>query len=419
MQNINYNFTGNQWLLIDLASMFGNKLDKQLFPVRLDWGRNLLPVIKASADIKSLTVNLSHWINTADEPEMFCACAIAIFDSINNKPSGYMVGLDAASSGPQLLSLLTRCEVGMRNTGAIGNIVPDLYSTILANIEGFVASRKEVKDATVPHIYGSVKAPLKVFGADHYPMFQKSCLKTMPRAEWAKMKLLDAWNEEALVHEWVCPDGATAHIRVIDTEDTVGKFGKFSYTYRHDINRPKKQGKKGTLNLAANVTHSYDGYVLRELHRRCNYDQAKVMKAIAAIEHHLEKGSNFCNLKLRRLSQLAMRYDAVSIVALDHIRKFEMADIPTDYLIRLREQLLSLQEYTPFHLRTIHDEFACAPNNCTRMKYIFSTILVEAYKSTWLMDVIEDLTGERYHHYLPAIDPTVVTAIQRNTYSIN
>lgn len=409
-------FSPKQWLLIDLASMFG--LDKKSFEERLTWGRDVLVYIDAAQDLAELKVVLSCYIEEADEPEMFAACAIAIWDACNGKKNGYVLGLDAASSGPQLLSVLGRCLTGMVSTGAIGDEVPDLYTTIVGNVKGFIAARTRVKKATVPHVYASVVVPKKVF-TEHYPAFVKAYADTVPAAEWAKNVLVNSWNPKALFHGWQLPDGGFAHCTVIATKDTKGSLGSYTYTFRHDINAPKEFGAKGTKSNAANVTHSYDGYILRELHRRCNYDPIKVNKAIAAITHHLANGSNFCNLKLRNLAMLATRFNTVSVVGVEHIRKHEMSDIPEEYLLKLRASLKELLNYRPFNVRTIHDEFGTLCNHINRMKHYYNRLLVEAYESTWLMDVIQDLTGTSYHHYLPKVDPEISKLIQENKYAIN
>lgn len=409
-------YSPKQWLLIDLASMYG--LDKKEFDERLQWGRDVLPDIQKCTDIVELKAAITPYLDTADEPEMFTACSIAIWDAVNGTKNGYVLGLDAASSGPQLLSLLTRCIVGMMNTGAIGSVVPDLYTTILANVKGFNTTRTKVKKATVPYVYGSKATPEKVF-TDHYPQFVAAYAATVPGAEWAKNELINSWDERVTYHQWVMPDGAIAYCTVVGTKDTKGPFGGFTYTYRHDVITPKDRGEEGTKSNAANVTHSYDAYVLREMHRRCDYDPIKVHKAITAINHHLEHGSNFCNLKLRELSALAQRFNTVSVVGLEFIRKYEMSDIPTEYLTKLRDSLSALLCYQPFQLRTIHDEFGSLANHTNRMRYWYNEIIVEAYESTWLMDTIEDLTGVSHHSKLAPVDPNISQLIRENKYAIN
>ena len=139
-------YTAKQWVLIDSGSQFG--LDKKHFHERLAFGREVLDMVKEGQDMTS-------WIEKADEPEMFAKSLLTIQDALEGKPNGHLIGLDAASSGPQILSVLGRCEVGMRNTGALGNEVPDLYTTLYEGMEGDSLTRAQVKNATIPFVYGS------------------------------------------------------------------------------------------------------------------------------------------------------------------------------------------------------------------------------------------------------------------------
>lgn len=242
--------TPAQWLLVDAASQYG--LDKEHFEDRIEFGKELLPLLEQT-DINNpeeISLFLDSYLKNADEPEMFGASLLAIRDVLAGRPTGYMVGLDAASSGPQILSCLTRCITGMSNTGAIDSgDVPDLY-TLIKNNMGFEASRKDVKKATVPYVYGSKEAPVNVFG-EKYTNFIQAYRTVVPWAEWAKNTLIACWNEHALFNQWELPDGGTAHVRVIGKSKTKGKFLGRQYTYIYNENKTKKKGESGTRSLGA------------------------------------------------------------------------------------------------------------------------------------------------------------------------
>jgi hypothetical protein len=225
-------YTAKQWVLIDSGSQFG--LDKKHFHERLAFGREVLDMVKEGQDMTS-------WIEKADEPEMFAKSLLTIQDALEGKPNGHLIGLDAASSGPQLLSVLGRCDIGMSNTGALGYEVPDLYSAIYEQMDCEKLVRSQVKKACVPFVYGSEKAPTEVFGEDA-PMFVLAYKTTVPTAYAVRELLLAAWKEDALSYTWPLPDNHTAHIEVFVTEDIKGKFLNKSYIQRIKMKKAKKKG---------------------------------------------------------------------------------------------------------------------------------------------------------------------------------
>jgi len=333
-------------LLIDLASQYGHS--KLLYRDRLSFGRELLPLI-TDTPINKLKDVMGDYIKKAKDPEMFCTALIAIHDAINGIPSGFMIGLDASSSGPQLLSLLTRCLTGMRNTGAINTgEVPQLYKIIQGHMGDFPID--QVKKATIPHMYGSSVAPKNVFGED-VPKFIAACLKTVPGAEWAKNILIGAWDPTTTYHEWELPDGGIAHVKCITTKDYKGKFNGYTYTYRTQIISAIQEGK-GTKSLAANVTHSYDGFIVRELQRRCNYNPAQVKMALSMLDHPAEPTHH--QLALQKCEKRANKYQFVSVVALEHICPTGVANASYAYLDKLRALFTSMLEYPPHEVRCIH-----------------------------------------------------------------
>lgn len=90
-------FTPAQWSLIDLANQFG--LDKKPFEERLQWGREQLTKIRKCAGMLDLSNHFDDTIKKADEPELFTAALLNVWDIVNGRPSGHFIELDAAASG--------------------------------------------------------------------------------------------------------------------------------------------------------------------------------------------------------------------------------------------------------------------------------------------------------------------------------
>lgn len=122
-----------EWMLIEAANHIFD-LDKDLYEKRIQWARDNLD-------------NLEDFIEQADSKPMFAKAILAIRDVQAGKPTGAICRLDSAASGIQLLSVMTRCVVGMVNTGVIDSGKrPDIYRTLteLMNMMDMF-SRKKVK----------------------------------------------------------------------------------------------------------------------------------------------------------------------------------------------------------------------------------------------------------------------------------
>ena len=403
-------YSGRQWTLIDAAARHG--MDKAFFSERLTFGRAIKDRVATCIDMAGIKEEFKEDMVQADEPEMFAAALIA-----NDKPSGFMIGHDVSQSGPQLLSVLTRCKTGMINTGAIDSInIPDLYNIIAQNMPKAVI-RNQVKNATVPYVYGSIAVPEAIFG-DDLPVFVQAYAKAVPGASWAKSVLLNAWNPTALYHEIRAPDGGYAHMKVITSKDYKGKFKGYTYTYRTTVNEPVEEGK-GIKSLPANITHLADGYVVRELGRRCNYDMAQIQQCIDAIkQEQFTKSTQSCP-KLIDLYQLSKRSNIVSVVAAEHIQVGQLANVSNEYLNVLLELFYDMLLNPPYPIRAVHDEYACYPDNMNNTRYWYNRIMSEFYESTWLIDIVQDLTGVSYHSQLDPIDPEITKQIRQATYALH
>ena len=76
------------------------------------------------------------------------------------------------------------------------------------------------------------------------------------------------------------PDNFNVHVKVIDTEDEHTHFFNSPVTVTHTINQPTETGRS----IPANATHSVDGMVVREMARRCNYDDGKMLALIRVLQ---------------------------------------------------------------------------------------------------------------------------------------
>lgn len=413
------NYTGAEWLLVDIASRYG--MDKDHFDVRIEWAKELIPLVKAATSESMLTILMKPYIDKADEPAMFCGAILALWDTINGRVSTWQVGMDAASSGPQLLSVLLKDLVGMEHTGILGTHVPDLYTavTVDMNAHGGHIERKIVKKGIIPHVYASEREPKKVFKKE-YPRFLKSYKNTVKKAQEASDFMVSAWNPFVTEHTWTMPDGAHIRVPVLVQQKKTLPLGKHTFEFIYEELGTVKRGSQGTKSLSANTTHSYDAYMLRELNRRANYDPEHIKRCLRRLETRDTAccRSSSDNDRLLELEGLFFSFNQVSAVAFEYIDEANAGWITPEYTTALVALAKSMLSRKPFEVSNIHDEFKCLPNHVTHMKYIYNQLICDTYLSNWWTKTAEHLTGTDVSFMADAVNTQVLPEIMQAAYSI-
>lgn len=207
-------FSGWQWLLIDAANAFG--MDKLLFEERIQWAEDNLN------DLESL-------LDQADNKPLYHKAVLAIRKAQRGEPTGHLVGIDAACSGIQIMSVLTGCEIGARHTGLIDpNKRADAYTDCTAYMNEELAKqgmsvnvpRSDAKMALMTQFYGSKAQPKRIFG-DETPeleAFFTAAKRVAPGACELLEDLRASWRPYALEHSWKLPDGFDAKVKVMQKE---------------------------------------------------------------------------------------------------------------------------------------------------------------------------------------------------------
>lgn len=413
-------YSGFEWLMIDFASRYKNTIHERTYDKRIKWTHENLHLFQVDT-LEELKINLNIRVGAAKEKASFVGAAIAIWDTLQGRESNWQVSQDSASSGPQLMSCMTKCVTGMTNTGVLGTKIPDMYTTVNDHMgdKGVEKERKELKEGMMPFIYAGTADAKRVF-KDSYPQFVKSYQETVPGAYMLSNLLANkAWNSNAIEHVIVAPDAFVAKIPVIISTQKKLPYLHHRYLYEYRKIGKKKAGKaEGTKALAANTIQLYDAYVLRELNRRCDYNRIDILTAIEALQEPNEVNEvNDKGGHLKYLEGLSVQFEQVSAVALEYIDKDTTALIGDKYriqLITIFEQMLLSKCFT---LKNVHDDFACLPNYVGHMKDMYNILLRETYMGRWIFAVLRDLTGKRYK--VPEVNTEVADAILNAPYSIS
>lgn len=398
-------YTAWEYLLIDTASHYG--LDKELFPTRIQW------TLEHLQELESL-------MDDADDPYRYIKAVKAIRAVQRGEAIGHRVGLDASSSGPQIMSAMMGCETGAESTGLVDpNRRADLYTdttAVMSRILGGLVnvSRKDVKDAQMPHYYGSRKRPKELFGEDtpELAAFYKANWEVLPGASKLRNYLLQAWDRDAEVHEWTLPDGFHARVKVMYHQDKkieVDELNHATFTHRfhrnlstNDHEQEVQEPVEDGLSLAANVVHAVDGMVVREMNRRCNYDRDQLLSARDA-----------CTALLDPVKIPIGKPEG--FVALGLIEA-PIEDLALEEVQALRDLIDRVLEHKPFPILCIHDEFSAHAGNMNQVRYWYKEILAELADS----NIVEFLLGQLYEGpvNIKKSNPNLGDLIRKSNYAL-
>jgi len=395
-------FTGFEYIKIDIANAFG--MDKELFEARIAW-------------VDTHIDELEGLIDKADDAPLFLAGVMALRAAQNGQPTGHMVGLDACSSGLQIMGTLIGDPETCTNTGLIDPTTrADIYTHCTAVMNDLLKqhgvsvapARKDVKQALMTHFYGSNAKPKEIFGEDTVELecFYQAQATIAPGAVDVMDKLLESWQPFELSHEWVLPDGFEAKCKVMDAVDVkveIDELDHMTFTHRFYEN----VGTESGLSIAANIVHSIDGMLVREMNRRCNYNPAQLTRVHELLDEYLQD----IEIAVVDTSEF------VSLKLVDEINHTNLVSYSFSTLIRLKAMIEKCLTHKPFPVVCVHDEFKCHPNNMQRLRETYRDMFCELADSELLSDLLSQVRG--YHVHINKFEPNLSTYIANSNYALS
>lgn len=369
-------FTAREYLKIDIANNFG--LEKADWNDRLAW-------------FDQHEHCLLEMLHKAEEPALFYAGVKAWEEVKAGKPTGYMISLDATSSGLQLLAALTGdlraaqlCNVV--DTGHREDAYTNVYATMLSQLdESGKITRDMAKDAIMTSLYGSTAVPKRVFGEGNLLDVFYFVMENIAPAAWElNQAFLAIWDPEALSNDWVLPDNFHVHIKVMDQVKERVHFLNQPFDVFYKVNQPMSDGRS----LGANTIHSIDGMIVREITRRCDYDPKQLHAVIDAFEN--PKEINLQHEKADMCRTLWKHYEEsgyLSARILDYLVPETSGLVSKDVIY----ELISTFPEKPFKVVSIHDCFRVHPNYGNDLRKQYNLQLAMIAKSNLLSYLISQI----------------------------
>ena len=264
--------TGLPNLYIAIANHAG--MDKLTWTERYDWA-------------KTQNLDSINW----DEPILGRKAVRALRDTEEGKPTGYVMSLDATSSGLQVMAALSGCV----DTASQVNMVDpdkrvDVYTTIAdeMNKHWYLSKpvpRKIIKQAAMTHFYNSKATPKRLLSKEELQVFYAVIEGFLPGAEKVMDAINECWDSEGDHHSWVMPDGHHVYVPVVEPTNGVYSDAEFGDIPLRWLHQTKSDNYRS---LCPNVIHSIDGYVAREMIRRCDFQLSHVHDCFVFNPNHLQ-----------------------------------------------------------------------------------------------------------------------------------
>lgn len=387
-----------EYLCIDAANHLG--LDKELFEVRIDYIMNRINQLE----------DLLDGAPSKTRP-LYIKTVIAIENARKGLPIGHAVGFDATCSGIQILSALSGCVAGANATGLIDpNRRADAYTDVTVGMERelggqMLLDRAEIKLAVMTSSYASSRIPKDLFGEDtpELAAFYAAAMKVAPGAFALLEELKDTWMPFALKHSWVLPDNFHVHVKnMVDVEAKIeiDELDHASFTAYFKQNEGEE---RGVANVA-NVTHSVDAYVLRNLIRRCNYNEYQTVRAYDIVDNEIlyrylggKQGEQELAEDDKMLTYVE-RYDASRMadpVVTDHMTAAGANHMTLEHLEALRGVYQQMLVHKPFPIMSVHDEFKCHPNHMNHLRKHYREVFAQLAESEILSDIFSQMHGTK------------------------
>lgn len=300
------------------------------------------------------------------------------------------------------------------DTGHRQDAYTNIYNLMLQRSGGNAKiNRTDTKQAIMTALYNSTAMPRKIFGEGELLALFYDILKEFCPAAWELNETMkDLWNPTAYSHNWVLPDNFHVQTKVMDTITDRVIFDEAPLDVSFKINRPMPEGRS----LGANMTHSIDGMIVREIVRRCSYDPNQVAKLCTLIENGELLGMSTKTEDDKMVITLWDWYNETGYLSariLDHLNEDNFGLVAPSVISELIQSL----PVKPFSVVPVHDRFGCLPHYGNDLRRQYNLQLKMIAESDILSSIISQLIGHRVQ--IGKLDPTLPADIMEANYALS
>lgn len=341
-----------EWLAMDVARSYG--LDKATWVERLKW-----------------THAHPGFEQGAKEPFLYQSAYEALQKALAGEPIDHLISLDATASGIQCLALMAQDSASAEAVNLGSDRVNNPYRRVQEHM-GSQYDYERVKQAVMTSYYESVLTPLQLFG-DDYPKFVEAASTMLP-GPWAMKEAIASCMTYKDEYRWTMMDGYEVKMDVTTPVECTMDIGAgHSVTWMEHRKAPV-----GTKGLTANITHSLDALVLREVLRRthCPYQWYTTEQPFEELR---EKDILLLQSILRW-----QRTQFLSFEFMDHCDGMNQHLVPRE----LREAVEARTSADCMYIQPIHDCYRVRATDAGKLFQIVKEVMADlAYAKTaeWIL----------------------------------
>lgn len=407
-----------EYLCIDIANAYG--LDKELFEDRIQW-------------VKDHVNDLETLLDEVQEDKCaYIKAVLALRAAQRGEEIGHLISLDATNSGIQIMSAISGCRKGAEITNLLPinkrydgyTVITDEMNTILKDkgASSITIPRKHAKNAVMTSGYGSRKVPKEIFGeGELLEVFYEACFNKAEGAFTLMDVLIAAWQPFALSHTWVLPDQFHCNIKVMEEREIRIEVDELDHaTFKTNIK--ENRGSERGVSLVANVIHSLDAYLLRNVVRRCNYNPKMIKNKLNILKRTRELRDRGEATYIEATGKLAEHLTVTNYMAIIDTSILPLVTAKTvdsledwhiNKLINILEDMLT---FKPAQVITVHDAFRCHPNHGDVVRYWYKEILADFADSNILNCIMWQITGTDPQYM--KLSNNLADDIRQSNYSI-
>ena len=326
---------GKEELLISIANLAG--FDKLTWTDRIAKGILLVNQRVTFNEDDTYVIDLKG----IPEPMLFTKTVEAYLDALEGLPVRCPVFYDATASGLQCISALTGCKetaskVNLINTGKREDVYEycvNLMNRQLASSD--YVDRDILKQPLMVHYYNSLAIPREAFNDNQLEAFYSALSTGFTGGEDFLESVNSVWTDMDS-YSWDMPDNHHVYIPVMSKEAVEVESEGCTFTYEYTVNKANNNAN----HLCANVTHSVDGYLLRQVVRGCNFDIGTIHDSFAVHPNNARKLRSVYREELANIADSSLLEEILSAIA-GYPVKYQKYSNDLGNLIRASEYALS------------------------------------------------------------------------------
>lgn len=255
-----------------------------------------------------------------DQPMLGRKAIRAYQDAVKGVPSGYVMSLDATASGIQIMAVLSGCKETAKMVNCIDPTIRyDLYSEVSDRVNAKLTKaipRKIIKQCVMTRFYNSVATPKALLSEEALEVFNTVMTGMLPGAEDVMETINACWNPDANHHTFTMPDGHTVYIPVVESTSVTymdPELGDIPLRYY------VQKGSENYRSLAPNICHAVDGYIAREMIRRCDFQLSHIHDCFVFSPDHLQEVAQTYREIMAEIADSDLLQDILRQITGDHI----------------------------------------------------------------------------------------------------